>query len=191
MRYLNKVRKRSIEALIQPKQLISPTVKFRFILILSLVSLCSIANAQVLSGQVFILSEQYDENQCEIIAPCDCCATDLFFLTDKDFAMINRCLFNDTYYKGTYSIGQGKLTLTFKEKNVRELVDEQTNKITNEMENTKIEPYVFSVDVCKKNIHLSHLTVKDFSHGLRYTTEKEKELKIKLYKTEAWRLISK
>jgi hypothetical protein len=166
-------------------------MQLRWIVLFVALTTSQLIHGQTLSGQVFLLSEQFDENKCEVVALCDCCATDLFFLTDKDFAMINRCLYNDTYYKGTYNISKGKLTLIFKQKSVQELVDEQTNKITHEMESTKIEPFVFSVGVCKKNIHLSHLTVKDFSHGLRYTTEKEKELKTALYKTEAWKLISK
>ncbi len=166
-------------------------MKLRWILLFFMLAASKDIYGQQLSGQVFILAEKYDNKTCEIEADCDCCASDLFFLNGKDFALINRCLFNDTYFKGTYRASNGKLTLTFKQKHVVEVVNEETNKITHTVTKTKIAPYVFSIDMCEKNIRLTHLTIKDFSNGFRYSPEKEKELKTELYKTEAWKLISK
>jgi len=166
-------------------------MKLRWFLLFFMLTVCKQIYGQQLAGQVFILAEKYDNTTCEIVAECDCCASDLFFLNSKDFALISRCLFNDTYYKGTYLISKGKLTLNFNQKYVVELVNEETDKITHNVTKTKIESDVFSISTCEKKIRLSHLTVKDFSNGFRYPLQKEKELKTELYKTEAWKLISK
>ncbi|NOS92970.1 MAG: hypothetical protein HOP30_13685 [Cyclobacteriaceae bacterium] len=166
-------------------------MKFRWILLIFMLTPSKHMVGQQLSGQVFILAERYNNTTCEIVADCDCCASDLFFLNGKDFALINRCLFNDTYFKGTYQINKGKLTLNFKQMHVVELMNEETNKITHTVTKTKIAPYVFSIDMCEKKIRLTHFTIKDFSNGFRYSPENEKELNAKLNKSEAWKLISK
>ncbi len=166
-------------------------MKLRWLLLFFMLTVCKQIHGQQLSGQVFILAEKYEDTTCEIIAPCDCCASDLFFLNSKEFALINRCLFSDTYYKGTYLISKGKLILNFKQMSVLEVVNEETSKVTHEITHMNISPYVFSVGKCKKKTRLTHLTIKDFSNGFRYPVQKEKELKKELITSEAWRLISK
>jgi hypothetical protein len=96
------------------------------------------AFGQKFTGQVFLLTEDFSEDKCEVIAQCDCCATDLFFLSDKDFAMVDRCLYNDSYYKGTYLITGNVLTLTFNQRVVNEIVEKQTNKVKNEIKKIRV-----------------------------------------------------
>ena len=161
----------------------------RLIIILTL-GLQGIGFGQTFTGQVFMLTEYFLDDKCEVIAECDCCSTDLFFLTDKEFGMVNRCLYNDSYYRGTYSVKSTGLTLTFKQKVVNEIINEETNKIKNEPKTVEIKPYQFTISKCDTKIRLQHTTIKDFKNGSRYSVTREKELIKELKGTEAWKLIS-
>ena len=160
-----------------------------FILLLS-VGLNSISLAQDLKGQVFQLTDSINVEKCEIASGCDCCASDLFFLTDKDFGLIIRCIYNDTYYKGTYSIKQDKLTLAFKQMHVNEIVNEATFKATNEVEKTEINPIEFIITECGGNLKLENSTNPGFEHGIPQPVDVEREKFKKLKTSEAWKLLS-
>jgi hypothetical protein len=56
------------------------------------------AYGQNFTGQVFLLAEHYQEDKCAAIAEGDCDTGDLFFLTDKQFCLVAKCIFNDSYY---------------------------------------------------------------------------------------------
>lgn len=145
--------------------------------------------AQDLKGRVFMLTAEINAEKCEIASGCDCCASDLFFVTDKEFGLIVRCIYNDTYYKGTYSITQDKLTLTFKQMHVNEIVDEATFKVTHEVEKSKIEPTEFTITECNGNLKLESAN-PGFEHGLSQPHSVEREFFKKLKTTEAWKLLS-
>ncbi len=145
---------------------------------------------QSFNGQVYMLTEYFQDDKCEVTAECDCCSTDLFFLTDKEFGMINRCLFNDSYYMGTYTIKADEVVLTFKQKVINEITNEETNKIKNELKTVEIKPYKFAISKCDSKVRLQHATIKDFKNGSRYSVTREKELIKELKGTEAWKLIS-
>src|SRR6476619_7165535 len=98
-------------------------MKFRLTLIFIL-GLYRICLSQNFSGQVFLLSREYFEDKCEVYAGCDCCGTDLFFLSSTKFSFINRCLSGDTYYTGTYSVKSSTLSLIFNKKHLSEIVSE-------------------------------------------------------------------
>ncbi len=55
-----------------------------------------------LSGEVFFIGPEIDSVKAEIVADCDCCASDLAFINDSSFIFISRCLEGDIYVKGTY-----------------------------------------------------------------------------------------
>lgn len=55
-----------------------------------------------LSGAVFFIGPGINQEKTEIIAECDCCASDLAFLNDSLFIYVERCLGGDTYIKGSY-----------------------------------------------------------------------------------------
>jgi hypothetical protein len=147
-------------------------------------------HSQDLKGRVFMLTAEIDKEKCEIASGCDCCYSELFFLTDKEFGLIARCIYNDTYYKGAYSIKQDKLTLTFKQMYVNEIVDEATFKVTHTVEKSGIDPTEFTITECNGNLKLES-TIPGFEHGLSQPDKVEKELFKKLKTTEAWKLISK
>ena len=150
----------------------------------------TIGFGQTFTGQVFMLTEYYWDDKCEVNAECDCCSTDLLFLTDTEFGMVNRCLYNDSYYRGTYSVKANELTLTFKQKVVNEIINEETNKIKNAPKTVEIKPYQFTISKCDTKTRLQHTTIKDFKNGSRYSLTREKELIKELKETEAWKLIS-
>jgi hypothetical protein len=137
-----------------------------------------------------MLMTDFDKENCKIASGCDCCASDLFFLTDKEFGLIVRCIYNDTYYKGTYSVKQDKLTLTFIQKIVNEIVDEATFKVRNEVEKTKVDPVEFTITECGGDLKLENSTNPGFEHGISQLPSDESELFKKLKTTEAWKLLS-
>ncbi|MNJ84864.1 hypothetical protein D3C87_23260 [compost metagenome] len=55
-----------------------------------------------LSGEVFFIGPEIDSLHAEVVAECDCCASDLAFINDSSFIFIVRCLEGDTYVKGNY-----------------------------------------------------------------------------------------
>ena len=135
-----------------------------------------------------MLMTDFDEENCTIASGCDCCASDLFFLTDKEFGLIARCIYNDTYYRGTYSIKQDKLTLTFKQMVVNEIVDEATFKDTNKLEKIKIKSTEFTIGECNGDLKLSS-TDPGLEHGISQSPNVEIEFLKKLKTTEAWKLL--
>jgi hypothetical protein len=165
-------------------------IMLRTIFTILILGLQSFAFGQSVTGQVFMLTERFSDDNCEVVAQCDCCSTDLFFLTDKDFALVNRCLYNDSYFKGTYTIKNSKLILNFRQKEVTEIINEQTNQKNNVLKKLKIDPHVFSLTMCDKKVRLIHETIKDFKNGTRHKLTKEKELQTKLNRTQAWKLVS-
>lgn len=55
-----------------------------------------------LSGKVFFIGPEIDSVNAEIVAACDCCASDLAFTDSTSFIYIERCLGGDVYVKGQY-----------------------------------------------------------------------------------------
>lgn len=145
---------------------------------------------QDFTGQVFILSEGYDEVKCEDVAECDCCATDLFFLTSTQFGLINRCLSGDSYFSGTYTLKMNKLKLNFNRKYVNEIVDEEYNVTGYRTQQTKIDPVEFDVIQCGQKIRLTHSKTTDWKNGSRYSKPEEKIELNKLLTSKAWKQLS-
>ena len=50
--------------------------------------LVRIGLSQELTGQVFLLAEDFREDKCEAVADCDCCGTELFFLSNTKFGFV-------------------------------------------------------------------------------------------------------
>lgn len=55
-----------------------------------------------LSGTLFFIGPELDSIHAQIIAECDCCASDLAFLSDSSFIYVERCLEGDGFVKGSY-----------------------------------------------------------------------------------------
>lgn len=69
---------------------------FRIITLL-IIGIPTMSLGQSFKGQVYQLAENFIEDGCRVNPECDCCSSDLIFLTDKQFSLIARCIFNDTY----------------------------------------------------------------------------------------------
>lgn len=160
------------------------------ILILLTFGLSRLAHGQSLSGQSYLLTDSLND-KCKVVANCDCCATDLIFLTDKTFLMVDNCIYDDSYYTGTYSRTQTKVTLTFKQVTVHDIFDEVTKKSRNEKRSANIKPIEFSIKICGTNkTMLEHPTIKQLKHGERQATIKEKELIRKLKASKEWKMLA-
>lgn len=166
-------------------------MQLRWIVLLVALNTGHVLYGQSLSGQVFILSEQYDENKCEVVALCDCCATDLFFINKREFVMVSRCLFDNTFSKGKYRIKNNVLTLKYNKIHVSEKTDEQTGKVTHVVEKSNVEKSEFEMNTCGKKLRIHHSTIAEFKNGMQYDSKKEKQLKADLAKSQAWKLLDK
>ncbi|HTJ53416.1 MAG TPA: hypothetical protein VL443_28370 [Cyclobacteriaceae bacterium] len=163
------------------------------IIILLIIGLHAVSFGQSLKGQVYQLAESFLEDNCSVNPECDCCSSDLIFLTDKQFSLIARCIFNDVYYTGTYSIKGDYLVLTFKQTIVSEIVDEETSKVENKREDLKIEPIKFNISTCKQNkIRLENAEIngKDLKNGSRKLQVEETKIIQMLKKSSAWKLLT-
>lgn len=57
-----------------------------------------------LNGSVFFIGPELDSVNVEIVADCDCCASNLAFMNDTSFVYVERCLGGDVYVKGNYLV---------------------------------------------------------------------------------------
>ncbi|MEJ7643747.1 MAG: hypothetical protein WKF87_04105 [Chryseolinea sp.] len=148
---------------------------------------------QSLRGQVFQIAADYSEDRCGVNPECDCCSSDLIFLTDKQFGMIGRCMYNDVYYTGQYSVNDGRLTLKFKPIIVIESIDEETSKVENKKQTLKVDPLTYRISKCGQNairFQYARLEGKDLKNGSRVSRARENEVINKLNRSEAWRLLT-
>ena len=149
------------------------------------------AYGQTFTGQVYIIAEYFSDDKCESYAECDCCSSDLYFLTADKFCFVSKCISGDTFYKGTYTVTSNKLTLTFDNKYVTELTDEEYNIIGQETKEDKIDNIEFNIDKCGQKLRLTSLTNGDLSNGSRYEQKRETELKKRLMISKPWKELSK
>jgi hypothetical protein len=161
----------------------------RLTLILTL-GLARIGLSQDLTGQVFLLAEEFFEDKCEVVADCDCCGTELFFLSNTKFGFVSRCLSGDSYFSGTYTLKTNKLTLNFNKKYVDEIVDEEYNVEKYETRQTKIDKVEFDIKQCGQKTRLTHLTTADWKNGVRYKETAEKSKTKVLLTSKPWKQLS-
>jgi hypothetical protein len=140
---------------------------------------------QSLTGQVFHLAETYLEDKCIAIGQGDCDTSDLFFLTDKQFCLITRCIDNDSYFSGTYLVRNKKLILTFKQAEVNVITNDQS-KTETKRNNAKIETRECIINSCGQKVKLVY---SDIESGSRVTQIEEKEMTEELKRTTAWKLL--
>lgn len=140
-----------------------------------------------LTGQVFILSKYFNDAKCEVSAPCDCCATDLYFLPGDKFAFVSRCLSGDVYTAGTYSINNNKLKLNFLKKYVEEETDEQYKITGYKHGQESMSPVEFQIVLCGQKIRLISTKEARWQNGSRYDPSSEKGRLRKLEESTAWK----
>jgi hypothetical protein len=144
----------------------------------------------VFTGQVFILSKDFIEDKCVVSAPCDCCATDLYFLSVDKFAFVSRCLSGDVYTAGTYSTNNNKLKLRFRKKYVEEETDEQYKLIGYKHSETSMQPVEFKIVRCGQKIRLTRHKETMWQNGSRYDQSSEKSKLKKLEESIAWKQLT-
>ena len=163
----------------------------RFIILLYALGFCSIAVGQDLSGQAFLVTDKLQDNFCEVDAGCDCCAADLIFMTSRTFAMISRCLYDDSYFTGTYSKKDNKIILTFRQVAVNDTYDENSKKSKVELKKLKIQPMEFNLTPCGQGrIRLENSTIKEYKFGTRRPLKDEADLIKKVKGSKQWKMLT-
>lgn len=145
--------------------------------------------AQTFIGQVFQVAEDFSTDKCEVFAECDCCTSDIFFLSANKFCFVSRCISGDSYFKGTYAINANKLKLAFDKKYVDEITDEDYNIIKLDTKEKISKPIWFQITKCGQQIRLTHPTTKELKNGTRYEIKSETEMMDELQKSKALKIL--
>jgi hypothetical protein len=146
---------------------------------------------QSFKGQVFLLAEDFQEAECKAFGECDCCTSDILFLSADRFCYISRCLSGDEYFAGTYSIKSAKLKLTFDKKSVREITDSEYEVTSLETRTVAIEPTEFDVTKCGQRVRLSHPKEREWRNGSRYDEKEEAAMLKNMATSKAWKQLTK
>lgn len=140
--------------------------------------------------QVFILGYDSYEETCEFVPECDCCSTDLYFLSTDRFGYVDRCISGDTYYSGTYTMDKAQLTLTFERRYLTEVVNDDYEVIELEEKDGDFPPEVYKIDLCNENVRLIKKYEEGWIIGSRYKSDKDREILQELLDSEAWRQLN-
>ncbi|MEJ0055609.1 MAG: hypothetical protein WDN75_08115 [Bacteroidota bacterium] len=116
-------------------------------LLLGLIVYSFTIQAQPLSRQVFELGNNKED--CQVSAECDCCTSDLFFLGDKQFAMLNYCTFSNDLMTGTYKTESNNLVLTFTQTVVTSGQTEKEGKDFITKKSIVAKPLQFTIGRCE------------------------------------------
>lgn len=146
---------------------------------------------QKFAKQVYLLSDHFSKETCEVDAACDCCASELIFLTKRQFALVDRCLHNDTYLRGTYATKSNSITLNFRPVVISQVYDEETQNENHEIKRLEMTPLILQIRPCGQNrVTLGHPTIREYEYGSRRKGVNEKEIIRQLKKSKAWKLTS-
>jgi len=148
------------------------------------------AHAQTFAGQTYTISDKLD-TECSIELRCDCCVSDLIFLTETEFALIGYCEGGGTYQIGTFTILGDRLELKFKQF----YVSEETGFLVEEREikkkEQKIDPLEFKIGTCvQKADKIENSTIEEYRYGFRRTTTDSDKVILKLKESRAWKLLA-
>jgi|GEM_PF-2267317 len=120
-----------------------------------------------LSGAVFFLGPEIDHEQREIIADCDCCASDLAFLNDSSFIYVERCMGGDGYVKGFYFAFNGRVFLHIDGNTVsseEDMLSEKISYTTNKQKDSYLTYEIFNTTgkmlLCYKDGEYSEFGLK-------------------------------
>ena len=156
-----------------------------------ILALPGLTRGQKFAKQIYLLSDHFSKETCEVDAACDCCASELIFLNKKQFALIDRCLHNDTYLRGTYETKGNDLTLNFRPVVISQLYEEKTQNENHEKKRLAMTPLVLQIRPCGQDkVTLGHPTIREYKYGSRRKGVNEKEIIRQLKKSKAWKLTS-
>jgi hypothetical protein len=143
---------------------------------------------QPFSRQVYILSDHFSKEKCEVSVSCDCCASELIFLTPKKFTLVDRCVDHDTYLTGRYTVKKSTLTLKFKPVIIDNTYDEKNKKEFFEKKKVSLEPLMLQIRSCGDNkTIIEHPTIREYKYGSRQTNKKDQDIITALKKSTAWK----
>lgn len=143
---------------------------------------------QTFSRQVYILSDHFLQEKCEVLVSCDCCSSELIFLNKKKFTLVDRCLGHDTYLTGRYTVQKSILTLKFQPIVIDNTYDAKNNQDLLEKKKVRLEPLMLQIHSCGDNkTVLEHPTIREYKHGSRPTNGKDQEIIAALKKSKAWK----
>lgn len=146
--------------------------------------------AQNLSGQVFIQGEIEVTNSCRPQIECDCCTTDLAFISNTEVVIIDRCIHNDIYYRGTYKVSGHYLNIDFSQFIVKENYNEETEKVSLERQSLKIDPITYSISSCGHiDFVLQRTDLKALTRAVRLPADKEAVVRKELQRSDLAKLL--
>lgn len=156
-----------------------------------ILALPGLTRGQKFAKQIYLLSDHFSKETCEVDAACDCCASELIFLTKREFALIDRCLHNDTYLRGTYVTKVNGITLNFRPVVISQLYEERTQNEKHEKKRLAMAPLVLQIRPCGQDeVMLGHPTIREYQYGSRRKEVNEKEIIRRLKKSKVWKLTS-
>jgi len=101
--------------------------------------------------------------------------------------MIDKCIHNDSYYRGTYTVTKDYLTLKFDQIVVKETYNDETKETKVEKRSLKITTIEFYITTCKTdNFALSRTDLKVLTKAFKEASEKANQTIKDLKKTKAW-----
>ncbi|MDZ4709431.1 MAG: hypothetical protein SH818_13615 [Saprospiraceae bacterium] len=148
-----------------------------------------LVSGQKFSRQVYLLSDHFLKEKCEVTAPCDCCASDLIFLSKTKFTLVDRCLSHETYLTGRYTVAKTKLTLKFKPVVIDNIFDEKSKQELVEKKEIRMVPLILQIHMCGDKFVFEHPSIKEYKYGARQTTRNDKEIISALKKSKAWKVL--
>ncbi|CAN5328979.1 hypothetical protein BH10BAC4_BH10BAC4_06850 [soil metagenome] len=146
---------------------------------------------QTLTGQVYMLAEDFSADKCEAFAECDCCSGDIYFLSADKFCFVSRCISGDSYFMGSYSTKASKLRLAFGKKYVDEITDEEYNVTKLETKTKNTDPIELDIARCGQKIRLTHATIREWKNGSRYEQKDEALMMKELMTSKTWLQLSR
>ena len=163
-----------------------------FLTILFLIATLSQGTGQRLTGMVFELGP--DKKDCKIYGECDCCTSDLYFLDDQKFALMDYCESDVILMTGDYKVLMGKLTLTFKQFSVisgQDGTDENSKPYTKKNK-ADIKPIEFTFGKCDNGGQmLENKKFNSYKYGLRAGKTDDSKRIADLLTSDEWKLLTK
>jgi hypothetical protein len=146
--------------------------------------------SQSLTGKIYEIGG--DRKDCKIFAECDCCTSELYFINDKQFALIDYCTFDYTLSTGTYEVVSNIMTLTFKQRSLTSGTEDEGGNPYLKVQNIEIKALTFKLGKCDDGaLMLENNRFKNYKFGLRRDDQDEAKVIADFLQTEEWKLILK
>jgi hypothetical protein len=146
---------------------------------------------QQLTNKIFELGP--DKKDCKIYGECDCCTSDLYFLDEKKFALVDYCTFESILTAGEYKFINGKLILTFKQLSVihgQDATDDNSKPYTTK-DKADIKPIEFTFEQCDNGEQmLRNKEFNSYKYGLRTDKSNESRRVADLLTSDEWKLLT-